>query len=164
MSVGCYRFGRLRLGSNIEITRDQWPAKCRYARVDKAARPLITRLLRAGRPNPRNPVDSKHTSFCEAARLRPTVLASGVYQSFEKPVGLRFRYFRSYGARSRAFGVIGWAMCFSLSPSLSLFFYLALFFSYTWFPLPVPRDRTFERNLQRNRIACKDNPALLGHV
>lgn len=90
-------FARLRPSTRTHRIHYQRPTKCRYARVDKAAPADYTITPCRQTKSARNLVDSKHTSFYEA-RSRPPFSRTYIRELRGNPVGLRFRYFRSFRA------------------------------------------------------------------
>lgn len=102
MLVGCYRLPVCgpRLGHRIHYQR---PTKCRYARVDKAAPADYTITSCRGGPNPRATSSAVNTqAFTRLVRGRCS--RERISESFgETPVGLRFRYFRSFRAHRSSY-------------------------------------------------------------
>lgn len=99
MSVGCYRLPVCgpRLGHRIHYQR---PTKCRYARVDKAAPADYTITSCRETESTRNLVDSKHTKLLQGSFAATPFSRTRAHigELRGNPVGLRFRYFRSFRA------------------------------------------------------------------
>jgi len=124
-------------------------AECRYARVDKAAPAdyTITPCRETELDGMQSRRGKHRASFYEAA-ARHSLARTCISHGFGKTAGLRFRYFRSSRARASYRTFFCFSLFFSFSPSP---FFLFSFGCTSCAPGC--------RNLQRNRIACKDNPA-----
>lgn len=113
-------------------------------------RPLITRLLRAGKPNPRATSTVNTQAFTRLVRGRRS--RKRISESFgETPSDYVFDIFAAF---ARTIRVI----------ELRFFFTFCSLRSCTWFSwceTERPDTGSEEQNLQRNRIACKDNPPLV---